>query len=166
MSPGSSEWSEPVAGLSGRLRAEFENLHPGLRHAVYLELWNHLAVPVAVVDQPDIRADLYDVRGEPVGATSFPASGPVPAAQWAVLPGGAYLGFRVDTRTMGVPTTEHGTALLAVGGASWAVGAGRYELRATVLFPRKDGAPADQWTGELEPPPVEIVLTPRMLAAD
>jgi hypothetical protein len=59
-------WSEPTSGLSGRLRLEFEDLQPGLRHAVYLELKNHSLSPVAVTNQPEIQTELFDSAGKPV----------------------------------------------------------------------------------------------------
>jgi hypothetical protein len=161
--PGVNAWSEPVNGLSGRLLVEFEHLRPGLRHAVYLELRNHSFAPIAVINQPGIRAELYDSAGNSVGASVFPTSGPIPEPQWAIIPSDAYLSFRIDMQTVGVPTAEHGAVLLALGGKSWGLRPGAYTLRTAITFSQKDNAPSEQWIGELELPPVEVVVTTQML---
>jgi hypothetical protein len=82
-----------------------------------------------------------------------------------VVPLEAYLGFRVDMRTVGMPTRESGTALLALGGVAWRLGEGQYELRATASFPHAEDGPADQWVGELALPAVTVVVGPEKLAA-
>lgn len=91
-------------------------------------------------------------------------SGPIPSPQWAVIPRDAYIGFRVDTQTAGVPTKEHGMALIAVGGKMWALRAGKYVLEIALVFKSEADAPPNQWVGELELPPVEVVVTAQMLA--
>lgn len=161
--PVANVWSEPIKGLSGRLRVEFEDLKPGLRHAVYLELRNHSLNPVAVVNQPDIHAELYDSSGKPVSTSGFSANGPIPIPQWAVIPREAYLGFRIDMQTVGVPTREHGMALIAVGGKSWGLRAGKYVLQIALVFKYEEEGPQNQWVGELALPPVEVVVTTQML---
>jgi hypothetical protein len=164
--PIANVWSEPINGLSGRLRIEFEDLRPGLRHAVYLELRNHSVNPVAVTNQPRVNAELFDVAGKPVSSSDFPLSGPIPNPQWALIPRDAYLGFRIDMQTVGVPTREQGMALIAIGGKSWGLRAGEYVLKAALVFKKEDGAPQDQWIGELELPPIDVVVTTQMLAVN
>lgn len=159
-------WSEPVNGLSGRLRIEFEDLKPGLRHAVYLELRNHSLNPVAVTNQPQTHAELYDSSGKPLGTSGFPMSGPIPSPQWAVIPRDAHIGFRVDMQTVGVPTREQGMALIAVGGKTWGLRAGKYVLETALVFDHKEDGPQNQWVGELELPPIEVVVTTQMLAVN
>ena len=161
-----SVWSEPVNGLRGRLLVEPEELEQGFRHTVYLELKNTSSTAVAVVNQPAIRADLRDPSGKPIGTAGRPMSGPAPGPEWAVIPRDAYIGFRVDMRTVGVPTREHEMALLAVGGSTWALTAGRYLLTATIVFERREGGLSGQWTGELRLPPVEVTVTRQMLQPD
>lgn len=162
--PIANVWSESVNGLSGRLRVEFEDLKPGLRHAVYLELRNHSLNPIAVTNQPQIHAELFDSAGKSVGTSGFAMSGPIPNPQWAVIPQDAYLGFRIDMQTVGVPTREHGMVLIAVGGKSWELRAGKYVLKIALVFKREEDGPQNQWVGELELPPVEVVVTTEMLA--
>jgi hypothetical protein len=157
--PIANAWSEPIHGLSGRLRVEFEDLKPGLRHAVYLELRNHSLDPVAVTNQPQIDAALFDSTGKTISSSSFPMSGPNPNPQWAVIPRDAYLGFRIDMQTVGVPLREHELALLAVGDKSWGLSSGTYLLKITLIFQKKEDAPHNQWAGELKLPPVEFVVT-------
>src|SRR5262249_15457597 len=97
---GPGTWSKPVDGLSGRLLVRFEDLKPGLRHAVILELRNASetagTMPVAVLNQPRLVTEVLDAAGKPLAQTGFPMSGPIPDPQWGVIPLGAYLGFRVD----------------------------------------------------------------------
>jgi hypothetical protein len=156
-------WSEPVDGLCGRLRVEFEDLQPGLRHAVYLELRNHASNPVAVTNQPQTNAELFDSAGKQVSTSGTWMGGPIPSPQWAVIPRDAYIGFRIDMQTVGVPTREHGKALMAVGGKSWELKAGEYVLKTALVFKKEEGAPNNQWVGELALPPVAVVLTTQML---
>ncbi len=91
-------------------------------------------------------------------------SGPIPKPQWAVVPADAYIGFRIDMQTVGVPAREHGITLLALGGKIWGLKAGKYSLRAAVTFDYEEGGPKNQWLGELELPAVEIIITAQMLA--
>jgi hypothetical protein len=164
--PAATVWSEPVKELSGRLRVEFEDLQPGLRHAVYLELRSHSLNPVAVTNQPQTHAELFDTAGRPVTPSGSSMSGPIALPQWAVMPQDAYMGFRIDMQTVGVPTREHGKALIAVGGKSWELKAGEYVLKTALVFRKEEDAPNNQWVGELELPSVEVVVTPQMLAVN
>jgi len=123
-------------------------------------------MPVAVVNQPEIRAELYDSSGKPVSTSSFPMSGPIPSPQWGVIPPDAYIGFRVDMLTVGVPTREQGMILIAVGGKMWALKAGKYVLEIALVFLRKEDGPQNQWVGELALPPVEVVVTTEMVAVN
>jgi hypothetical protein len=157
--PAAGAWSQPIRGLAGRLRVEFEALDPGLRHAVYLELQNYFFDPVAVTNQPEIRAELLDSSGSPVGTSALSMSGPIPEPQWGVIPRDAYIGFRVDMQTVGVPMREHGVALLALGGKSWELKVGEYVLTTTLVCQEREDAPPNQWVGDLELPPVEVVVT-------
>ena len=163
---GVSVWSESTNRLSARLRIEFEDLNPGLRHAVYLELRNQSLNPIAVTNQPQTHAELYDSSEKPVSTSGFPMSGPVPNPQWAVVPRDAYIGFRVDMQTVGVPTREHGRLLLSVGGKNWVLSAGEYLLRATITFKDEKDGPPNRWVGEIRLPPVEVVVTKEMLAVN
>lgn len=162
----SKQWSIKREGLLGRLLVEFEDLNPGLRHAVYLEIRNDSFDPVSVINQPEITAEVSDLSGTPIATLQSSANGPRQARQWAVIPGGAYIGLRVDAQTGNVPGREHGMVLLAVGGRRWGLKPGSYVLKATALFKEEKDGPPDQWVGELDPPPVEIVVTPEMVAID
>ncbi len=159
----SSVWLEPINELSGRLHIEFEDLKPGLRHAVYLELKNYSLIPTAVINQPQIHVELLNLAGEPVSTESLLISGPKLDPQWAVIPQDAYIGFRIDMRTIGAPTRGQGVALIAVGGKNWRVKVGKYVLKSSLEFIKKDDGPSNQWVGELELAPVEVVVTSEML---
>ena len=81
-----------------------------------------------------------------------------------MVPQDAYIGFRIDMQTVGVPTREHGVALIAVGGKTWELRAGRHVLHIAVAFKNDASGPSNQWVGELKLPSVEVVVTPQMLA--
>jgi hypothetical protein len=152
-------WSEPTNGLSGRLLIQREELNPGLRHTVYLELRNKSLSPLAVTNQPQINSEVFDSAGKSLGASDFPMSGPIQNPQWAVIPRDACICLRIDMQTVGVPTREHGMTLLAVGGRSWGIRAGEYVIKATLVCQKQEGAPQNQWVGELELPPVKVAVT-------
>ncbi len=170
------DWSKPVNGLSGRLLVAFEDLKPGLRHAVTLELKNVSTDALAVVNQPKLEVSLFESSGFviPSGVTlsetkglaippgSFPMSGPIPNPQWGVIPRDSYMGFRVDMRTVGVPTKEQ--ALLAVGGKHWGLKPGKYSLLAKLIAAERGKEKENQWGGEMDLPPVEIVITKEQVA--
>jgi hypothetical protein len=158
--PDEVAWSETVSGVSGRLLAELE---PSLRFAVHLELRNHSMDPIAVIDQPQIRAQLRDSSGHPVGTVAMLVSGPACEPQWAVIPRDAYIGIRIDMRTVGLPAPEHGVALLALGGRAWDVGPGEYLLQATLTCSRQPDGPQNQWVGELELPPLVVAVARSIL---
>ncbi len=161
--PGNIEWSKPINGLAGRLGVVFEALDAGLRFAVNLELRNVSSQPIAVINQPRIQAELFDSSGNPVSTLDYPMSGPIPGPQWAVIPRDAYVGFRVDMQTVGVPPREQKTVLLAVG-RTWRIGVGKYVLTSRLIFEHQSDGPNNQWTGELELPPVEVEVTAEMVA--
>ena len=71
------DWSVVVNGLSGRLLVQFEDLNPGLRHTVSLELRNHALKPVAVTNQPKIHAEIFDPVAKPVSTAGFVMDGPI-----------------------------------------------------------------------------------------
>jgi hypothetical protein len=152
-------WSQSVDQLSGRLCVEFEDLKPGLRHAVYLELRNDGLAPSVVSNLPEVRAELYDSSGQAVGTSAAVDDGPTPILQWAVIPRDSYLGLRVDRQSAGVPTKEHKRILIALGDKTWELSAGKYLLEAIAVFKREESGPDNQWVGELKLPSVDVVVT-------
>lgn len=165
--PAASDWSAHVEGLAGRMRVAFEDLHPGLRVAVYVELRNVTQRALAVSTQPRIAATLRDADGRSLPSSGFPISGPLPSPRWAVIPPDAYAGFRVDMPITGLPAGEPRTALLAIGEQAWALPAGRYELSMTIVsaagVPAGTAAPEKPWGAELPLAPVQFTVTARML---
>jgi hypothetical protein len=159
-----SAWSMPINGLSGRLVVEFEDLDPGLRHAVYLELKNNSPRLLGVTNQPRIQPVVLTSTGKAVGTAGMSMNGPEPSLQWAVIPPDSYVGYRVDMQTAGVPTREHGTALMAVGGVSWLLPSGKYVLKATVVFDEQRDGPHNQWVGELHLTSSAFRITQEMVA--
>jgi hypothetical protein len=153
----------PEQGIAGRLRAEFEDLEPGLRHAVYLELRNSSPFPVALIDQPAVLAQLRDSSGNPVDTSGIWISGPQPVPQWAQIPQDAYVGFRIDTQIAGAPTREQGFVLVAVGGNAWELGVGEYVLSATIGHKGSDDGPDNQWVGQLSQLTTSITISNEML---
>jgi hypothetical protein len=168
VAPGAAPWSKEDGGLSARLRVERENLHPGFRYAVFLELRNVSTGLLVCTNQPGLVAELTDSKGNPVPPAGLPASGPVPNASELGLAPRSYGGFRVDAQTVGIPVGK--TILLAVGNPAshvcpsqtWSLSEGRYTLRARASFP--PGGNAGFWYfGNIELPPVEIVVSKKDL---
>src|SRR5262245_16269626 len=118
------EWSASVNGLRGRLLVLFEDLKPGLRHSIVLELRNETFAPLVISNLPELHAQLFDESHAPVKTSGFMANGPSPILQWAVVPRDTYIGLRVDMQTIGVPTREHKRVLLALGGKAWELTSG------------------------------------------
>lgn len=151
--------SGPANDLRPRLSIEPEDLGAGVRLAVILELLNGSPQPLAVTNLPEIRAAISDATGRSLQPAALAASGPVPAAQWAVIPSDAYVGLRVDHRNVGVPARAQGLALIALGSGCWVLGAGVYNIELAARFERASGGPDNQWVGELKPPAVEFEIT-------
>jgi len=158
-----NSWSDPASNLSGRIQVQLEDLHPGLRHAVYLELKNHSPDVIAVANQPQIHAELFDLSGKEVDTSGISANGPKPVLQWAMIPYNAYIGFRIDMLSAGVPTREHGEILLALGGQNWRLKIGQYVLHVAVEFNKEKDGPSNQWNGKLVLPPAAIEVREEML---
>lgn len=159
-------WSSPSNGLAARLLAELEDLQPGLRYAITLELRNGSFEPLVVTNHPEIIAELSDASGAPVTPAGLMVSGLVAPEQWGVIPRDAYLGFRIDLQTVGVPTREEGTVLVALGNTGWNVRAGNYVLDATMVIENDDEGPPDQWIGALDLPPVSIEVPETLFAGN
>lgn len=164
--PDAGTWSTALNGLTARLRVEFEDLNPGLRHAIFLELMNHSFESVAVTNQPQLQTELFYSAGTSVAQAGMNMSGPIPPAQFGVIPRDAYLGFRIDMQTVGLPTRRHGKALIAVGRKSWEVGIGTYVLKVSLSLRKDQHGPPKQWVGDLTLPSVDIVITEDMLVGD
>lgn len=160
-----SGWSQRVNGFSGRIRMEFEDLNPGLRYAVYLELKNYSFDIITVNNKPQIHAELFDVSGKKINSIDLPGYGPDTVLQWAVIPHDAYIGFRIDGQGVGVPAREQGKILLATGRKNWLLAKGRYILKAVAAFNKETDGPFNQWNGMLILPPVEIAVTEEMFKA-
>jgi hypothetical protein len=159
-------WSSPAHGLAARLLTELEDLQPGLRCAITLELKNVAFEPIAVTNQPKIHAVLRDATGSLVTSAGLLASGPDFPQQWGVIPRDACLSFRVDARNIGVTTREQKMALVATGGRGWSVRAGNYLLAATLEFEKDDSGPANQWVGTLVLPEAPIEVPASLFAAN
>ena len=163
--PGTAPWSKGVNGLSGRLLLERENLQPGLRYAVFLELRNASTDRLVCTNQPDLAAQLFDSNSRPVPTATYPMSGSIPRALGVELEPGVYAGFRVDVQTMGVPPGK--TILLAIGGyldangygsQAWSLSEGRYTLRVQASFLPLGNA-GFCYRGRIDLPPVEISVS-------
>jgi hypothetical protein len=163
--PRQNAWSTAINGVSARLQAEVDDLQPGLRHAVYLQLRNGSHAPVAFTNQPAVHATLVDLQKQLIAPSTLPTSGPAGVLQWAIVPANAYVALRIDLLNIGVPTPARGTILLSAGVHAWELAAGRYVLSVTAKFsPQADG-PSPQWAGILAPPSIDIVVTREMLGS-
>lgn len=159
-----TEWSAKVNGLCGRLLVKFEDLKPGLRHAIFLELLNDSVTPITISNLPDFHVELYDSLQQSVSTSGFVSNGPRPILQWAVIPRDAYVGLRVDMQTVGIPAKEHERVFLGMAGKAWELQAGKYLLEAIAIVKREESGPTNQWIGELKLPPVEVVVTDEMFS--
>jgi hypothetical protein len=155
-------WSGPNNHLSGRIKLDLEHLNPGLRFAIYVELTNHAVDLVALTNQPQIQAAVFDTADNPIPTAVELGSGPKPIQQWAILPYQAYIGLRIDQEGTGYPTKEHREVLLATGGKSWRLKAGQYLLKVRAVFKQQESGPANQWIGELDLPPVKFTVAEQM----
>lgn len=157
-----AKWSEVSNHLSGRALVEFEDLTPGLRYTVYLELRNHGADTIVITNQPLLVAALLDVAGTSLDTAATVGNGTKPVQQWGVIPNGGYIGFRIDQQGVGYPTKEHREVLLATGEKNWLLKPGQYLLKIKAIFSRLETGPASQWIGELDLPPVPLTVTEEM----
>ncbi len=157
-----AKWSETSNNLSGRALVEFEDLAPGLRYTIYLELKNHGADTIVITNQPLLVAALLDASGNPVDTAATVGNGTKPIQQWAAIPNGAYIRFRVDQQGVGYPTKEHREVLLATGEKNWRLKTGQYFLKIKAIFNRLETGPDNQWIGELDLPPVTLTVTEEM----
>jgi hypothetical protein len=157
-----ANWSKPLNGLKGRLLVSFEDLRPGLRHAVVLEFKNVSMDAIAVSNQPDvINAVLVDSKGKALHQSSFSMSGPVPCEQDAIIPRDAYVGFRIDAQTVGCPS--EGTALLALANKQslpkqWNLHPGQYTLRTAISLSGRSGKNVPL-NGVMNLPAVTIIVS-------
>lgn len=158
----STPWTGPPGALVWRLSIELEAVDGGLRHAVFVEAKNLSLAPVALSDQPSVRATVRDAAGRELPSSVLPASGPHHAAQWAVVPRDGYVGIRIDARLVGLPPRDQGKALLALGERSWVVGAGSYLLELQASFAVDAKGPANQWSGRMVFPPLAFSVMPDM----
>ena len=161
---GESIWSDPVNKLSGRIQVQFEDLNPGLRYAVFLELKNHSFDVLAITNQPQIQAEIFDTSGKPIDNSWVIGSGPNPLFQWAMIPYDAYIGFRIDMQGTGMPTREHREVLLATGGKNWRLKSGQYVLKMIAEFKKDKDGPDNQWNGTLVLPPVDVIVKREMIS--
>ena len=105
----------------------------------------------------DPWVEVHDAQGQAVGKTSSIIGGPILSPTWVTLPPATYLGFSVFDHGMAVG--GKGT-LLAVqpAGNVWLLQPGAYTLHATFTAPKHKDAPNGAWTGQLELPPLKIVV--------
>lgn len=143
------EWSEPVNGLSARLLV---TLQEGTRSTLFaspvvLEVKNTGGTPLAFLDQPSFKGSaVRDAKGNASPEPSFPGNHLAGVPQWAVIPGNAYLGLKVDTS---IPVD--------VGLCFGPITPDAHRLSATLVARHRADGPANQWIGEIELPPVVLL---------
>ncbi|MFM9962445.1 MAG: hypothetical protein ACKV2Q_14630 [Planctomycetaceae bacterium] len=150
------DWSEPVNGLSARLLV---TLQEGTQSSLWagpiiLEVKNADSKPIAFVSQPSFsRFHFFAFPPSPKFAVWDP-NGNAPESlhkgnhlsgepQWAVIPGNAYLGLRVDTP---IPADDG----LCLGSL---IVPGTFSV--TLVAKHREG-PENQWIGEIKLPPVDL----------
>jgi dienelactone hydrolase len=161
------DWSEPVAGLRGRLLfGEGERLNGTRMGIVYLELQNVSDVgnPMEIYFNIDnaLPCDLFDGAGKPVVQAGSPASIKTPDSYWIALPHDSSLRFRVSVTGYGVP--RDGGLQIGMMGGDWRIPAGSpgdYFLAARfIVSPPKDPNRPRPWKGFLKLPRVKIPVDP------
>jgi hypothetical protein len=131
-----------------------------------------VALPSSTAEWSRLETTLFDAAGKEIESLkmSVPAALPV---QWGIVPSEAYLGFKVGSLTPVTPKEK--TGQLVVPPLVWNLNPGTYVLRAKLIA--KEGPsleealtagsrkgqtvlllPPNQWVGELDLPPVEIVV--------
>ena len=136
---------------SALLSLQLEDVHLGVRFAIYVVLRNHSAEAITVTNKPRLESEFLDQSGKKLKQTNYPFSGPEKPLQWGVVPQDAYLGLRVDDQGIGIPTRNEGRVLVAIGGKSWAPFPGHYTLIVTCEFTHDVNGPNNQWVGIFDP---------------
>jgi RNA polymerase sigma factor (sigma-70 family) len=174
---GEMGWSKPLNHLRGRLRLRsWETSFGTEMPLLYVELENVGRWPLEVGRRPGaVKITVFDEKGQMVKESGLPRSGPGLPVQFAAVPGGAYVGFGLHCRNVGIPQILPG-ALLALENGDWLLKPGRYTLRATYEqkpaggfegYLPKNADVLSQWVGRLELPALEIdIHPPRKQKAD
>jgi RNA polymerase sigma factor (sigma-70 family) len=163
-------WSEPIKGLSGRLRVAWSRQGDFIRPEVIVELKSVQSPPgaLAVLDRFLLKAQVFDESGKeiPGPGSERIAKRTAGPEQWGLIPADAYLGYPADRRCMGERRNVQGFPLgkgvmLDLGSRTWDLPPGRYRITArldsiSTKVPPPAGAMA--WDSWLALPPVEIVV--------
>jgi dienelactone hydrolase len=161
------DWSEPVAGLRGRLLfGEGEKFNGTRMGIVYLELQNVSDVgnPMEIYFNIDraLPCELLDGDGKPVAQAGSPASIQTPLPYWIALPHDSSLRFRVSVTGYGVP--RDGGLQIGMMAGDWRIAPtshGDYFLASRfVVSPPKDPNRPHPWKGVLNLPKVKIPVDP------
>lgn len=151
------EWSRPINGLRGRLVLRPRGENNGTKIlGLDLQLQNVTTDTMRVVNDPgDIRVQVFDAVGKAtVKESGLPRSGPVPNPSVCVLPRDAYLGFALDTTTVGIPRDR--PALLPLHSQDWILEPGKYVITATYSVAKTKIRPEGVWLGTMELPPIVL----------
>jgi hypothetical protein len=151
-------WSEPVAGLAGRIRVAEQTITTEQYFCLTLELVNRAHAPLAVQSgNPHMfTITLLDGAGKPVQPTSGRVD-VLSSPQWGVIPGGAYLGLPVSIQTQDGAKGSH----LDITTLIWKLAPGKYRVCATF----SSGSAADFrgspgkaaiWEGKIDIPPLDV----------
>ena len=142
------EWSEPVNGLSARLLVTLQESPNSSRFGagpIILEVKNTYSTPLAFINQPSFKDKaIWDAKGNVLPEASHPGNHLSGNLEWAVIPGNAYLGLRVDTS---IP--------VEVGLCFGVLAPEAQSLSATLVAKNREG-PENQWVGEILLPPVSF----------
>jgi dienelactone hydrolase len=161
------DWSEPLAGLRGRLHFGEGEKFNGTRMAIiYLELQNVSDVgnPMEVYFNIHnaLPCDVFDGDGKPVAQAGSPASIQTPLPYWISLPHDSSLRFRVSVTGYGVP--RDGGLQIGMMAGDWRLPAGSqgdYFLAARfIVSPPKDPNRPHPWKGVLVLPRVKVPVDP------
>ena len=161
-------WSEPVKGLSGRLRVVWLRQGNTLRPEVTAELKNvepTKAKSLAVSNRFDLKVQVADASGKEVkGDGVITSATALVPERWGMVPADAYLGYPADLRCIGAEVPPQSflqgqPVVLVLAGMQWTLPPGRYLVSARLTAGKTKSPPppaATQWEGMLALPPVEV----------
>lgn len=153
----SQSWSKAVNGLRGRLMLCDRGILNGTKIlGINLELFNATTDTIRLTNDPqDVQVVLMNLgMGELVKESKLPRSGPIPNSGTCNLPRDAYLGFSLDSRTVGIP--KNGPTLLPLHNHDWILKPGKYVLSASYSVTKRRSRPQGVWLGTVRLPPVVI----------
>lgn len=149
-------WSAEVDGVRARLVEQWPN--PEACARIALEIRNETTAPKAIRVLPFVSARLLDADKDEIPPTRRVRTRP--QVQWGVVPSRSYLGMFLEQ-----PTNDKTRRSITMGGKSWDLAPGEYELWVAIGQNPTPGSPApgtpgnaNVWEGSISVPPLRIIV--------